>query len=25
VAGDVKYRFVLDISTLQAPAEEADA
>lgn len=25
VAGDVKYRFVLDTSTLQAPAEEADA
>jgi uncharacterized zinc-type alcohol dehydrogenase-like protein len=25
VAGDVKYRFVLDISTLQAPAERADA
>lgn len=25
VAGDVKYRFVLDASTLQAPAEEADA
>ncbi|HEY8701530.1 MAG TPA: NAD(P)-dependent alcohol dehydrogenase [Arthrobacter sp.] len=24
VAGDVKYRFVLDTSTLQAPAEEAD-
>ncbi|KRE50405.1 hydroxyacid dehydrogenase [Arthrobacter sp. Soil736] len=25
VAGDVKYRFVLDVSTLQAPAERADA
>lgn len=25
VAGDVKYRFVLDTSTLQAPAKEADA
>ncbi|WP_256548517.1 NAD(P)-dependent alcohol dehydrogenase [Pseudarthrobacter humi] len=25
VAGDVKYRFVLDTSTLQAPAEKADA
>ncbi|NUS35481.1 MAG: NAD(P)-dependent alcohol dehydrogenase [Pseudarthrobacter sp.] len=25
VAGDVKYRFVLDTGTLQAPAEEADA
>ena len=25
VAGDVKYRFVLDTSTLQAAAEEADA
>lgn len=25
VAGDVKYRFVLDNSTLQAPAKEADA
>ncbi|WP_305886568.1 NAD(P)-dependent alcohol dehydrogenase [Pseudarthrobacter sp. SSS035] len=25
VAGDVKYRFVLDASTLQAPAEKADA
>lgn len=25
VAGDVKYRFVLDTSTLQAPAGEADA
>ncbi|MDJ0456295.1 NAD(P)-dependent alcohol dehydrogenase [Arthrobacter sp. NQ7] len=25
VAGDVKYRFVLDASTLQAAAEEADA
>lgn len=25
VAGDVKYRFVLDTSTLQAPAEETDA
>ncbi|VXB53530.1 putative oxidoreductase, Zn-dependent and NAD(P)-binding [Arthrobacter sp. 9AX] len=25
VAGDVKYRFVLDTSTLRAPAEEADA
>ncbi|MFJ5860473.1 NAD(P)-dependent alcohol dehydrogenase [Pseudarthrobacter sp. NPDC092439] len=25
VAGDVKYRFVLDTSTLQAPAREADA
>lgn len=25
VAGDVKYRFVLDTSTLQAPAEEANA
>ena len=24
VAGDVKYRFVLDTSTLQAPAEKAD-
>ncbi|MGX5716548.1 NAD(P)-dependent alcohol dehydrogenase [Arthrobacter sp. MAHUQ-56] len=25
VAGDVKYRFVLDTGTLQAPAQEADA
>jgi alcohol dehydrogenase (NADP+) len=25
VAGDVKYRFVLDTTTLQAPAERADA
>jgi alcohol dehydrogenase (NADP+) len=25
VAGDVKYRFVLDAGTLQAPAKEADA
>jgi uncharacterized zinc-type alcohol dehydrogenase-like protein len=25
VAGDIKYRFVLDTSTLQAPAKEADA
>lgn len=25
VAGDVKYRFVLDTSTLQAPSERADA
>ncbi len=25
VAGDVKYRFVLDTSTLQVPAKEADA
>jgi uncharacterized zinc-type alcohol dehydrogenase-like protein len=25
VAGDVKYRFVLDTGTLQAPAKEADA
>ncbi len=25
VAGDVKYRFVLDASTLPAPAKEADA
>jgi uncharacterized zinc-type alcohol dehydrogenase-like protein len=25
VAGDVKYRFVLDTSTLQAPAKEANA
>ncbi|MEA3549660.1 NAD(P)-dependent alcohol dehydrogenase [Pseudarthrobacter sp. C1] len=25
VAGDVKYRFVLDTSTLQGPAKEADA
>jgi alcohol dehydrogenase (NADP+) len=25
VAGDVKYRFVLDTSTLQAPAKEAEA
>lgn len=25
VAGDVKYRFVLDVSTLQAPAGKADA
>ena len=25
VAGDVKYRFVLDTSTLQAPAKESDA
>jgi len=25
VAGDVKYRFVLDASTLGTPAEKADA
>jgi uncharacterized zinc-type alcohol dehydrogenase-like protein len=25
VAGDVKYRFVLDVSTLGSPAEKADA
>ena len=25
VAGDVKYRFVLDTTTLQAPSERADA
>lgn len=25
VAGDVKYRFVLDLSTLQTPADKADA
>jgi uncharacterized zinc-type alcohol dehydrogenase-like protein len=25
VAGDVKYRFVLDTSTLQEPSERADA
>jgi uncharacterized zinc-type alcohol dehydrogenase-like protein len=24
VAGDVKYRFVLDVSTLGSPAEKAD-
>jgi uncharacterized zinc-type alcohol dehydrogenase-like protein len=25
VAGDVKYRFVLDTTTLQEPSERADA
>jgi uncharacterized zinc-type alcohol dehydrogenase-like protein len=25
VAGDVKYRFVLDVSTLGSPVEKADA